>query len=137
MANIAMNDLIRWFETLTPDSLPAIRTFYAPDAWFRDPFQELTNRDAIEALFAKMFRTLDNPRFVITDRVIQDGSAFLVWDFHFRLRGRDCTITGGSHLKTDAQGRITHHRDYWDAAEELYEKLPVLGFVLRQIKKRI
>jgi hypothetical protein len=36
----------------------------------------------------------------------------------------------------DAQGLITLHRDYWDAAEELYEKLPVLGGLMRWLKKR-
>jgi hypothetical protein len=31
---------------------------------------------------------------------------------------------------------ITEHRDYWDAAEELYEKIPVLGALMRWLKKR-
>jgi hypothetical protein len=31
---------------------------------------------------------------------------------------------------------ITEHRDYWDAAEELYEKIPVLGGLMRWLKKR-
>ena len=35
----------------------------------------------------------------------------------------------------DAQ-RITLHRDYWDAAEELYEKLPLLGTLMRWLKRR-
>jgi hypothetical protein len=30
---------------------------------------------------------------------------------------------------------VIFHRDYWDAAEELYEKLPVIGFVMKQLKK--
>ena len=33
-------------------------------------------------------------------------------------------------------GRIAMHRDYWDAAEELYEKLPVLGGLMRWIRRR-
>ena len=36
----------------------------------------------------------------------------------------------------DAQGQVTLHRDYWDAAEELYEKLPVVGALMRWLKKR-
>jgi hypothetical protein len=32
--------------------------------------------------------------------------------------------------------RVAVHRDYWDAAEELYEKLPVVGGVMRWLKKR-
>jgi hypothetical protein len=31
---------------------------------------------------------------------------------------------------------ITEHRDYWDAAEELYEKIPVLGGLMRWLKKK-
>ncbi|WP_413888997.1 hypothetical protein [Candidatus Aalborgicola defluviihabitans] len=33
-------------------------------------------------------------------------------------------------------GRILDHRDYWDAAEELYEKLPLLGGLMRWLKRR-
>jgi len=32
--------------------------------------------------------------------------------------------------------RVAVHRDYWDAAEELYEKLPVLGSLMRWLKRR-
>jgi hypothetical protein len=36
----------------------------------------------------------------------------------------------------DAQGLIVLHRDYWDAAEELYEKLPVVGALMRWLRRR-
>ncbi len=36
-------------------------------------------------------------------------------------------MRGATHLVLDDQGLITLHRDYWDAAEELYEKLPAAG----------
>ena len=34
-----------------------------------------------------------------------------------------------------ADGRVVEHRDYWDAAEQLYEKLPLIGGVLRLLKR--
>ena len=43
----------------------------------------------------------------------------------------------GSHLRFAADGRIAYHRDYWDAAEEVYEKVPLLGGLLRRIKRRL
>ena len=46
------------------------------------------------------------------------------------------TIRGATHLRFAADGRVNLHRDYWDAAEELYEKLPVLGGVMRFLKQR-
>jgi hypothetical protein len=45
-------------------------------------------------------------------------------------------IRGGSHLLLAADGRIAEHRDYWDAAEELYEKLPLIGGLMRWLKAR-
>ena len=44
-------------------------------------------------------------------------------------------IRGGSLLRFDAQGLVQEHRDYWDTAEELYEKLPVLGVLMRGLRR--
>ena len=64
----------------------------------------------------------------------------LTWDFVFRFKrfspGTWQTVRGGSHLKLNADGRIDYHRDYWDAAEELYEKLPAVGSFMRWLKRR-
>ncbi|RZU45195.1 SnoaL-like protein [Fluviicoccus keumensis] len=131
----SLTALTAWYERLTPDSLSAIRTFYAESCYFKDPFNEFDRREQVETLFADMFRKLQEPRFVIRETVRQDQGAFLVWDFDFAVRGRAMTIKGCSHLKFDGQGRVVYHRDYWDAAEELYEKLPGIGFLIRQLKK--
>jgi hypothetical protein len=38
-------------------------------------------------------------------------------------------------VRFDAAGQVALHRDYWDAAEELYEKIPVLGIMMRALKR--
>lgn len=35
------------------------------------------------------------------------------------------------HIRFDAAGMVALHCDSWDAAEELYEKLPVLEGLMR------
>jgi steroid Delta-isomerase len=45
-------------------------------------------------------------------------------------------VRGGSHIVFGDDGRIALHRDYWDAAEELYEKLPAVGRLMRWLKRR-
>jgi steroid delta-isomerase len=64
-----------------------------------------------------------------------------VWEFHFSTpriaRGAAQLIRGASWLEFDTEGRVTLHRDYWDAAEELYEKLPGIGTLLRWLKTRL
>ena len=136
----AVTRVIAFFENLSPADVATIGQFYAPQARFKDPFNEVVGVPAIQAIFAHMFGALDQPRFVVTGRVVQGNQCFLTWDFLFAFqrfdKGVTQTVRGASHLVLDAQGQVTLHRDYWDAAEELYEKLPVVGALMRWLKKR-
>ncbi len=136
----AVTHLVALFETLTPTSVATLPAFYATNARFKDPFNDVTGLPAITAIFAHMFEALEAPRFVVRERIVQGQQCFLTWEFHFRFRrfkqGEEQVILGGSHLVFDAAGLVTLHRDYWDAAEELYEKLPVVGGVMRWLKRR-
>ena len=129
--------LADFYATLTPASIATLGEHYAPDARFKDPFNEVAGTAAIRRIFAHMFATTDAPRFVVTYCIEQGEQAMLGWEFHFALRGRALTVRGVTHLRFDAEGRVTLHRDYWDAAEELYEKLPVLGGLMRALKRRL
>ena len=136
----AVARIVAFFEQLTPADVAALDRFYAPQARFKDPFNEVEGVPPIQHIFGHMFVALHEPRFVVTARVVQGQQCFLTWDFLFRLKnfqqGTTQTVRGASHLVLDAQGLITLHRDYWDAAEELYEKLPVVGGLMRWLKKR-
>ena len=132
--------LVTFFEALSPDSVKDIDRFYAPDARFKDPFNDVTGVPAIQQIFEHMFVALDRPRFVVTNQVVQGTQCFLTWEFHFAFKrfhaDQPQVILGASHLVFSPQGLITLHRDYWDAAEELYEKLPLVGGLMRWLKKR-
>lgn len=132
-----LDDLVDFFETLTPQSLERFPEFYAANAWFKDPFNEVRGVDAIRCIFEHMFRQAENPRFVVTGRLAEADRAMLVWEFHFSRRGAPQIIRGASHLHFDAEGRVISHRDYWDAAEELYMTLPVIGWLMRRLRKAL
>ena len=131
--------VVSLYQGLTPDNLPELGRVYSEQATFRDPFNAVQGLPAIAAIFSRMFATLDMPRFTVSDVVVAGDDAFLIWDFSCRSRGsgaRNLSIHGASHLRFGADGKVLMHRDYWDAAEELYEKLPVIGTLLRWIKRR-
>ena len=131
--------IVERFEQLQPADVERLVDIYADTARFKDPFNEVQGVAAIQQIFRHMFVALDGPRFVIRDVVVDGDQCFLSWDFLFRMRrfrhDPQC-IRGGSHLRLAADGRITEHRDYWDAAEELYEKLPAIGTLMRWLKGR-
>jgi len=135
----AVARIVQAFETITPASVATLDAIYTPHARFKDPFNDVRGLAQVQRIFAHMFEALDEPRFAIRTRIVQGGQCFLTWDFTFRMRrfNREVqTIHGGSHLVLDDAQRITLHRDYWDAAEELYEKLPLIGGLMRWLKRR-
>ena len=129
-----------FFGSLSPADVDRIGTFYTTDARFKDPFNEVQGLPAIRAIFAHMFVALHEPRFVVTGGFAQGDEAFLTWDFVFRFKRFDTTtvqtVRGATHLRFAPDGRVALHRDYWDAAEELYEKLPLVGGLMRWLKRR-
>jgi ketosteroid isomerase-like protein len=128
--------LKEWYATLTLDTLPDIHLFYAPDASFKDPFNEVSGIPAIEQIFVHMFKTTEHPRFTFIDTIQQGNQAFLSWHFNFALKGKEYEVKGGTHLYLNDAGLITMHRDYWDAAEELWQKLPFIGRLVRWLRKK-
>ena len=128
------------FESLTPQSVPDLARIYAPHARFIDPFNDVQGLAQIQAIFRHMFETLEQPRFVVSGSVVERDQCFLLWKFQFRFRSfrRDVaqSIAGTSHLHFDAQGLIDMHHDYWDAAHGLYQQMPVIGPLMRWLRRR-
>jgi steroid Delta-isomerase len=133
--------LVAFYETLGESSLPEIRSLYASNAYFKDPFNDVNDIEAIEKIFAHMFVASHDPRFVVLGRIENGDEAFLVWEFRFRIKRYkphvEQIIRGASHLRFAADDRVIFHRDYWDAAEEFYEKLPLVGSLIRFVKRRV
>lgn len=133
---MTLDGIVHWFETLSRESLAEIGRFYVDTAWFKDPFNEVTGVDAIGSVFVHMFDRLGDPRFRVLERWQDAHGAMLTWEFSFRLRGHAQVVRGASHLRFAPDGRICYHRDYWDAAEELYAKLPLIGPLMRFLQRR-
>jgi steroid Delta-isomerase len=132
--------IVDFFESLQPTAIESMGELYTPDAYFKDPFNEVRGLKEVQRIFSHMYVALYESHFVVTNTVTQDHQCFIVWDFKFRFKRFDTvtvqTVRGCSHLQLSAGGKISFHRDYWDAAEELYEKMPYLGGFMRWLKKR-
>jgi hypothetical protein len=130
--------VVEFFETMTVETAAQLGRVYAADVTFKDPFNEVKGITETTRLFTHMFEQVDGPRFVVKTKIAQGGDAFITWEFLFRMRhfskGEQC-IRGATHLRFNDEGLVSMHRDYWDAAEELYEKLPVLRSVMRLLKR--
>jgi ketosteroid isomerase-like protein len=132
--------IVALFEHLTVVDIARLPEFYAPQVRFKDPFNDVQGIAPVQRIFAHMFNTLEDPRFFVRDVIHEGNACFLSWDFVFRFKHAAHTlqtVRGASHLVFAPSGLVSTHRDYWDAAEELYEKLPLLGALMRWLKRRL
>lgn len=135
--NQPVDQLVTLFERFSLRDVAVLNAWYCEDASFKDPFNEVQGIEAIRHVYTHMFEALEQPRFKVTGTTAQAGECWLTWEFRFGPAASARFVRGASHLVLAEDGRIRAHRDYWDPAEELYEKVPVLGALMRLIKRRL
>ncbi|WP_116472583.1 nuclear transport factor 2 family protein [Zobellella maritima] len=127
------------YRQLGADNLHLLSSVYRQDVRFCDPAHELQGIIALSAYFEGLFTQVSHCRFDIEQVMEQDGEAYVRWQMHFghpRLGGgSDIAVPGVSHLRFDQH--IYFHRDYFDLGAMLYEQLPLLGGVVRALKRRL
>jgi hypothetical protein len=90
-----------------------------------------------------MFRYLDSPNFRITHSASITGPeryGLMSWKFQaMPNRGprKIVRIVGRSEVCLTADGQIFKHIDHWDAGRQLYERIPLIGWLLRRIRARL
>ncbi|MCP1335721.1 nuclear transport factor 2 family protein [Futiania mangrovi] len=127
----------RLFETLSPETLGTLDTLCAPDIHFTDPFNDVRGVEAYKRILAHMFEDTENPRFEVLDQALTARAGYIRWVFRFRALGRDWEIPGMSEVEIDAGGRIVRHLDHWDSGAEFYAKLPLIGPLVRVVRRRL
>ena len=128
---------VAFFETMQPSSLDRIGDHFAADAHFVDPFNDVHGLPAIRGVFEHMFATCETPRFEVVQQLVEGDTAFLYWHFVFGAADRRRRVTGVTRLQFDATGKVREHLDFWDPARQLYEDIPVLGTLLRALRRRL
>ena len=125
------------------EALDRLEPLYHPDVVFIEPAGEIRGRNELFRYFRASCAQLIECRFEfdsdLETRSTTGDRSVLVWDMHFRHRklagGAKVSVPGSTLLRFDQQ--VTLHRDWFDLGAAIYEQLPVLGGVVRSIKRRI
>lgn len=121
--------------------LANLANVYSEDIQFRDPLHALNGLQNLTDYYSGMMGDLLECRFEFhhSMEMLDRGEAILFWTMHYRHKqlvgGRLLELTGNTHILFN--DKVYYHRDYYDAGSMLYEHLPVMGFAIRQVKKRI
>lgn len=131
---------IKFFESLTPQTPKQLyEEIFDAHATFEDPFQKVMGIDPIYAVFEHMYENLIEPEFTVTESISENSISYLRWVFTYKRDKNSQTTSffGVSRVEFNDEGKVLSHIDYWDAASNIYEGIPILGSILRWIKGKI
>lgn len=128
-----------FFETIQADHLDGFGDLVTETIRFKDPFNDVRGVDRVVKLLAKMFDDADDIRFRMREQAGDGNVFFLRWHFTCRPKSRflssEWQVDGISVVTLTEAGLVAEHVDYWDAAEQLYGRLPLVGPFLRLVSR--
>ena len=128
-----------FFETLSVEDLGRFDQIFSKDIHFKDPFNDVYGIEAVKQVFTHMFEQCNDPRFCVSDYCGTKDCGYLYWTFQFnpKKHGHERNLEGLSRVIFNSAGQVCEHVDYWDPAEQIYSDLPVLGWILKRIRRRL
>ena len=129
----------RFWAGLKPDTTHDLVVLARLDLPFKDPFNEIRGVDRVVALLDHVFASATEVRFEILRHAWSGDTAFYRWDCGCRLNrpAVAARLVGVSEVRLDGAGRVETHIDHWDAAGQVYERVPVQGSLVRLARKRL
>ena len=128
------------FNQLRADNLKILDEFYAPDVRFIDPIGEHAGLDSVKKYYQNLYENVDSIVFEKMQHVQEGNKHAYFWRMKLKTpsinNGEEFSVEGMSHITFNEQNLVSYHRDYFDMGEFVYQRVPVLGWVIQKIKKR-
>lgn len=128
---------VNFLETLSLDNLAAIGDYVTEDVRFSDPFNDVRGAEKMRVILLEMFEKVGPISFAVSTRVDDGEVGFIAWTFNGTLFGKPWAFEGVSVLRFAEDGRISSHLDRWDSGSDFWALVPVIGWLLRRLRRRL
>ncbi|NCO19276.1 MAG: nuclear transport factor 2 family protein [Gammaproteobacteria bacterium] len=125
----------------SPETEQHVLDLYAAQMYFNDTLKQFDRRETLAAYMGHMAASIESSE-VHVEQELRDGSdVFLRWTMRFTSRALGRNIVsetiGMTHLRFNDQGEVVLHQDFWDPASGLYRHLPLIGWLLDLVDRRL
>ncbi len=128
------------YRQLNKHNVCSLATIYHHDVVFEDAAHKLEGWPRVQQYFSALYQNVERCQFVIEEQHQVGADGFLTWTMalqHPKLKsGQLIHVNGATHLKFHEQ-KVIYHRDYFDLGQMVYEQLPLLGSLIKTIKRRL
>ena len=134
-----IQDLQEYYRDYLNGNSAELDRLYRDDVVFCDPLHRLEGLPALKRYFAAMSGGLNECRFEFDGASIAGDSACLPWHMHYAHGslngGRPLVLRGCSLLRY--ADKVYYHEDFYDLGAMVYERVPLLGALVRGVKSRM
>ncbi len=128
------------YNEINKDSLEKLALIYTDDVYFKDPMHELSGLKALTRYFETLYENVSDIEFQVNKSFDKGDVSFIYWQMSFvhpRLNKGKPTLVDGHSRLSFVGDKVSHHRDYLDTAQMLYRQVPVLGWFIKLLDKRM
>ena len=128
-----------FYRDLTSMQVSELGLIYSPDVSFIDPIAKHEGLASVESYFTKLLDNAEHCEFEIhTIQAATGNDYFVNWTMHYTStrinKGKPIDVDGITFLKIE-KNLIVFHRDYYDLGQMVYEHIPILGRLIKYLKK--
>jgi len=131
---------IDFYKDLGRHSIQKLDAIYHPDVRFIDPVGEHRGLPQVEHYFSHLLDTTQSCDFEVTTMLAENDKAIARWQMKMRHprigSGKEVLLDGVSELLIE-DGKIKQQTDFYDLGTMIYEHIPVLGSLIRFVKKQM
>ena len=127
------------FNELRHDNTEILDNFYHQDIEFQDPVGKVQGLSVMKKYYQEMYQSVESIRFVFQRYSVTDNRYYFSWDMYLKtpkLNSGEEFVVGGVSEILFKDGLVIYHRDYFDMGEFIYERIPVLGRIIKSIRER-
>jgi limonene-1,2-epoxide hydrolase len=131
----------RFYTDLASMQVSELSKIYSKDVVFIDPIAEHSGLASVELYFSKLLKNAKFCEFEIHYTKPVEASGYVVsWTMKFTSsrinKGRPVHVNGLTILEVE-DGMIMFHRDYYDLGQMVYEHVPLLGRIIKKIRRSL
>ncbi len=137
-----MNTIIDKFKStysaLDENNIELVEAIYDRDVTFIDPFHEIRGLSRLSIYFSELYKNVQDCQFEFGEVYSKTSSALILWNMKFRHRSLSknvIEVPGSTQIRFG--DKIYFHRDYFDAGKMIYENVPIVGGVIKYIKRKV
>lgn len=124
-----------------PDFPDRIRAAYGEEIFFNDTLKTLRRRDELVEYMKESASQLEAGTVEFLSTIRDGDDHYLRWRMSLTFKkladGKPTHSCGMSHLRFDGDGKVVLHQDFWDSTGGFFEHLPVVGWMITRVKKRL